>query len=128
MDTKFCSKCGAQLNADSAFCPSCGTPAQEPNGTATQVNIQQQSNCSRTQAPEKDKTAAALLAIFLGGLGIHYFYLGKTTAGILSLVITLCSCGIWQILMFAQGIYMLTLSQEVFTKKYIDNTATIPLF
>lgn len=34
----------------------------------------------------KNKTLAAILALFLGGLGIHKFYLGKTAAGILYLL------------------------------------------
>lgn len=33
--------------------------------------------------PLKSKTAAALLAFFLGGLGVHNFYLGKTTLGLI---------------------------------------------
>ena len=35
---------------------------------------------------KKNKIVAALLAFFLGTLGIHKFYLGKTTAGIIMLV------------------------------------------
>lgn len=36
----------------------------------------------------KSKIAAGLLGIFLGGLGIHRFYLGYTTIGIIQLVLT----------------------------------------
>jgi TM2 domain-containing membrane protein YozV len=35
---------------------------------------------------EKNKLVAALLAIFLGGIGAHKFYLQKTGMGILYLV------------------------------------------
>mgnify|MGYP001809727125 CR=1 FL=1 len=35
---------------------------------------------------DKNKIVAALLAFFLGSLGIHKFYLGKTNAGIIMLV------------------------------------------
>lgn len=35
---------------------------------------------------KKDRISAALLAIFLGFIGIHKFYLGKQTSGILYLI------------------------------------------
>ncbi len=35
---------------------------------------------------DKNRIVAALLALFLGWLGIHKFYLGKTTAGVLMLL------------------------------------------
>lgn len=37
--------------------------------------------------PTKSKNAAALLAFFLGGLGAHSFYLGKTTMGVIHLAL-----------------------------------------
>ncbi len=37
----------------------------------------------------KSKVAAALLCFFLGGLGIHRFYLGYTTIGIVQIL----TCG-----------------------------------
>ena len=82
----------------------------------------------RSRRGGKDKTVAGLLAIFLGGWGIQYFYLGKTTAGILTIVISLCSCYIWGLLMLIQGILMLTMSDEAFNEKYVDNDKTFPLF
>jgi TM2 domain-containing membrane protein YozV len=36
----------------------------------------------------KSKIAAGLLGIFLGGLGIHRFYLGYTTIGIVQILLT----------------------------------------
>ncbi len=35
----------------------------------------------------KNKIVAALLALFLGGLGVHWFYLNKTKVGVLYIVI-----------------------------------------
>ena len=49
-------------------------------------------NTART---DKDKLAAGLLAIFLGSLGIQYFYLGKTSGGIICLLLTIVTCGIY---------------------------------
>lgn len=42
----------------------------------------------------KSKIAAALFAFFLGTLGIHQFYLGKTGLGIAMLLITVLTCGV----------------------------------
>ncbi len=74
------------------------------------------------------KITAGLLAILLGGLGIHYFYLGKTTAGIISIVLTLFTCSIWSFIMLVQGILMLTMDDATFARKYIESDATLPLF
>lgn len=76
----------------------------------------------------KDKIVAGILAILFGSLGIHYFYVGKVTAGVITLLLSFVSCGIWGFLMFAQGIYMLTLAQEVFDEKYVYSDSTLPLF
>ncbi len=37
----------------------------------------------------KDKNVAAILALFLGGIGVHKFYLGRTGAGLLYLLFSL---------------------------------------
>lgn len=44
----------------------------------------------------KSKILAGTLGVFLGGLGIHRFYLGYTLIGILQIVVTLLTCvGLW---------------------------------
>jgi len=45
----------------------------------------------------KSKTTAILLALFLGGLGIHRFYLGYTWQGVVQLL-TLGGLGIWALI------------------------------
>ena len=59
---------------------------------------------------EKSKVAAGLLGIFLGGIGVHKFYMGKTGKGILYLL--LCWTGIPAIIGFIEGIMYLTDSDE----------------
>ncbi len=46
---------------------------------------------------DKSKVAAILLCLFLGGFGIHRFYVGKVGTGILMLV-TLGGLGIWSLI------------------------------
>lgn len=50
-------------------------------------------------AAGKSQLIALILCFFLGGLGIHRFYLGYTWQGIVQLV-TLGGCGIWALIDF----------------------------
>ena len=54
---------------------------------------------TKSAGKDKSKTAAALLAFFLGGLGIHRFYLGYTWQGVVQLL-TAGGCGIWALIDF----------------------------
>ena len=133
-----CKECGQQISDAASVCPHCGAPVVTDIycshcGTRIPENTRYCPNCGEGVAPcdvtgKKDKVVAGLLAIFLGGLGIHYFYLGKTTAGVLTIVISLFSCYIWTLVMFIQGILMLTMSDEDFNAKYVENDRTFPLF
>ena len=66
----------------------------------------------------KNKLVAALLAFFLGSLGIHHFYLGSTTAGIICIAATWLTCGIGGILPFIEFIMLLVMSEADFDAKY----------
>ena len=46
---------------------------------------------------DKKMVTACLLCFFLGGLGIHRFYVGKAGTGIL-MILTLGGLGIWVII------------------------------
>jgi TM2 domain-containing membrane protein YozV len=66
------------------------------------------------------KIAAGLLGIFLGAFGIHKFYLGYTTAGIIMLVVSLFSCGtIMGVIGLIEGIIYLTKTDEDFVATYV---------
>lgn len=43
--------------------------------------------------PSKSKVAFVLLGVFLGSLGIHNFYIGRTKQGVIQLLISVLSAG-----------------------------------
>ncbi|MBX9623347.1 MAG: TM2 domain-containing protein [Gemmataceae bacterium] len=63
------------------------------------------------------KVTAGILAIVVGWLGVHKFYLGYTTPGVIQLVLGLC-LGIGWIIGIIEGIIYLTQSDEDFYRTY----------
>lgn len=74
------------------------------------------------------KTICGVLAIILPWIGLQYFLIGKTQAGIITIVLSIVTCGAWDLIVFIQGILMLTMDDEKFYQKYIASTSTLPLF
>lgn len=66
--------------------------------------------------PIKNKIVAGLLAIFLGGFGIHKFYLGKVGQGLIYLLF--CWTGIPAIIAFIEGIIYLCSNDHNFQVKH----------
>jgi TM2 domain-containing membrane protein YozV len=74
----------------------------------------------------KNKTTAAILAFFLGGIGIHRFYLGQGGKGILYLLF--CWTFIPTIIAFVDFIVFLTMDENSFNQKYnngVNSSSTI---
>lgn len=69
-----------------------------------------------TETTGKSKIAAGLLGIFLGGLGVHKFYLGKVGMGVLYLLF--CWTFIPALIGFIEGIVYLCESDAEFARKY----------
>jgi TM2 domain-containing membrane protein YozV len=70
----------------------------------------------------KDKTVAVLLAFFVGGFGIHKFYLGKNLAGVLYLLFS--GTLIPFVLGFFDFLGLLLMSEQAFQVQY--NGAMLP--
>ena len=81
----YCSECGNLISKKASMCPHCGL--------------------SYAEAPKQPFNAeprflaTLLLCWFLGLFGVHRFYTGHTTIGIIQLF-TLGGCGIWVIIDF----------------------------
>ena len=54
-------------------------------------------DATTSAAGNKSKTTAILLCLFLGGIGVHRFYLGYTLFGVIQLL-TLGGLGIWSLI------------------------------
>ena len=83
--TNFCPNCGQQVTPNAAVCVHCGVAlyAQQPYPN------QAYGAPYGAMPGAKSKMAAGLLGIFLGGLGVHNFYLGCTTKAVIQLVVCL---------------------------------------
>lgn len=101
--------------ANQAYSQPYGQPYQQPYAQA---------------APNtKDHVAAGLLAIFLGSLGIHKFYLGYNTPGFIMLAVTIVggifSLGLSYLAMvvisIVEGVLYLSKSQTEFEQIYVFN-------
>jgi TM2 domain-containing membrane protein YozV len=107
-----CTECGNQVSDRAAACPHCGAPvmpAVSPSGQrgiATPVLV----------ASPKSRSAAVLLAVFLGGLGIHKFYLNRPGWGVLYLLF--CWTFVPVIVGFIEGLMYLGMSEADFQAKY----------
>ena len=90
METKsehqmYCHECGKLVSKNAVICPNCGVGF---------------GNTAKSGLPVDSRFLATLLLCwFLGVFGIHRFYTGHTTTGILQLI-TLGGCGIWTIIDF----------------------------
>lgn len=88
-----------------------------------------QQPCAQAAPNTKDHVAAGLLAIFLGSLGIHKFYLGYNTPGFIMLAVTIVgsifSLGIAGLAMvvisIVEGVLYLSKSQTEFEQVYVFN-------
>lgn len=107
----YCKYCGNELEQNAVYCPNCGNSVEN---LPAKVG--------------KNRIVAGLLAIFLGSLGLHNFYLGYTNRALTQLLVSvvggIVSCGIATI---AIEIWALVEGIQIFMGKINEDANGIPL-
>lgn len=106
-----CNSCGMALNDNAKFCPGCGKPVHSVSAdgsgqsAAPQVQViiggastvgpgtAQSTNGMPLERSPKSHGTFIALAVLLGYLGVHNFYLGRPGLGAIQLLITFLSFG-----------------------------------
>jgi len=97
----FCFACGMPIDIRAELCPGCGVRQPHQAGTG------------------KSRTTTGVLALCVGGLGIHRFYLGGGVNVFLGIIyFVFCWTLIPAIIAFFEGIYFLCMSDATFAAKY----------
>ncbi|CCY71409.1 putative membrane protein [Clostridium sp. CAG:921] len=86
-ENDLCDECVAKANVTSNSGP-------EHFEVVSEVRTQGNTYANNTNLNAKSKLAAGLFGIFLGGLGVHNFYLGYTGKAVAQLLLSLLSCGL----------------------------------
>jgi restriction system protein len=94
--TKFCKHCGERIDIDAVVCIKCGKQVKELKGSAATPSIVINNENTNTNQnvnlnagmfkKQKNKWTAFFLCLFLGYVGAHKFYEGKTGRGVLYLL------------------------------------------
>jgi TM2 domain-containing membrane protein YozV len=115
----FCWHCGKPTTAVQIICVVCGVSLETPKAASPKVETPQQ----------KSKLVAGLLAIFLGWLGLHKFYLDYSKEGLILLLVAIVggfftlTIAAWVIAVFAlvEGFIYLSKSDQEFENTYVLN-------
>jgi TM2 domain-containing membrane protein YozV len=134
MSENVCPQCGAPIDPGATECKFCGEKlavqqVQQPQPQVVYAQQPQPQVVIQQAAPQqvyvtginpswpvKSKVAAGILAILLGGIGVHKFYLGKVGMGIL--YFCFCWTGIPAVLGLIEGIVYLCSNDENFQLKH----------
>lgn len=111
----ICTRCGFSFGTGNAFCHHCGQNVQPGQAICIKCGCSLSTKGANATGG-KSRMTAGLLGIFLGSLGIHNFYVGKTTRAVIQLVVSIVggiiSCGIATLAMWiwglVEGIFFLT--------------------
>lgn len=110
---QFCSHCGSKIEPITKYCQNCGALIDSQTQVCPQCGYQIPPTVVKPRSV-KSKLVAGLLGIFLGGFGVHNFYLGYTSKGVIQVALLLggfLTCGLTslcaEIWGFVEGILIL---------------------
>ena len=82
----YCTNCGFRLEEGDSFCSHCGHKVGTKATSTENIFENVADSYHKIMAAPKSKLIAGILAIMLGSVGIHDFYLGYTKKGVLHLL------------------------------------------
>lgn len=99
----YCINCGIPLDNSALFCPNCGTKVgAKTSENSTSFTQDVKNGYHNIMSGPKNKFIAGVIAILLGSMGIHNFYLGYNGKGVAQLILFVCFMGwvsqIWAII------------------------------
>lgn len=113
---KKCRHCQEWINRE---CESCGTPLKgdwAARGRCAECQDRTSSRAVEHVISDKSRGLAVVLALVLGGLGIHKFYLGRIGWGVVYFL--LCWTFIPAFVAVIEAIILALMTPEEFTQKY----------
>jgi TM2 domain-containing membrane protein YozV len=98
--------------------PAYGYPPQPPVNVVVQNTVGHgpSHHGGLVRVADRQKSVAVLLALFLGGLGVHRFYLGQTGLGVVYLIF--CWTFIPVFVALVEALILLLMSSREFDMKY----------
>ena len=105
-----CGECSKEVSDKASSCPGCGAPIKK---------YQEFSQQPMVVIGPKSRSLSMVLALFLGGLGIHKFYLNRPGWGLIYLIF--CWTFIPTILGFIEALNYLFMSDQTFQARYAQD-------
>jgi TM2 domain-containing membrane protein YozV len=115
VNRKHCFACAAILDVRAEVCPKCGVRQPALPGVMAGAVLPVPATPS-VPTTTKSRTSAALLALFLGGIGVHKFYLGRGGMGVVYLLF--CWTFIPSLIAFVEALMLFGMSDVEFARKY----------
>jgi TonB family protein len=106
----FCRGCAKEIHESAPVCPHCGCQQFDQRNTST---------------PVKSQNVTVVLAVLIGALGVHRFYLGKILTGVLYLLF--CWTGIPALLAYIEAVVYTFTSQDSWARQHNNGVRTTPV-